>query len=177
MRQVALLRGINLGPKRRVPMADLRSRLTDAGYEDVATYVQSGNIVLDAKLKPAALAAALGDELQSWYGFAVPVVVRSRTELGKIVEANPLGDVAEHPKYHVVTFLDRKPDAAAVRRVAETAADDEHFEHRGREIYTYYPKGQARSKLALALTDAKLGVLATARNWTTVTTLAEMAAG
>jgi uncharacterized protein (DUF1697 family) len=177
MRQVALLRGINLGAKRRVPMADLRERLGGAGYGDVQTYLQSGNIVLDSKLKPAKLAGALGAELAEWYGFEVPVVVRTEKELAAIVAADPLEEAAEDPKRYVVVFLDRKPAAAAVSKVAETAVDGERLVHRNREIFVHYTAGQARSKLSLALTDAKLGVLATARNWTTVTTLTEMAAG
>lgn len=177
MRQVVLLRGINLGSTRRVPMADLRARLGAAGYGEVRTYVQSGNIVLDSTLTSAKLADTLRAELAEWYGFDVPVVVRTHTQLAAIVARNPLEGAAEDPKRYVVVFLDRQPAAAAMSKVAETAVDGERLVHHDREIFVHYSAGQARSKLSLALTDAKLGVLATARNWTTVTTLTEMAGG
>jgi uncharacterized protein (DUF1697 family) len=172
---VALLRGINLGASRRVPMGELRERLHAAGYPGARTYLQSGNIVLDSDLGPGELAAELTARLEEWFGFAVPVVVRSGAELAAIVAENPLAALAENPKYYVVTFLDREPDPGAVARLAEQAREGEQLVHQGREIYVWHPGGQARSKLGLGLTAAKLGVLATARNWTTVTALAEMA--
>ena len=172
---MALLRAINLGPNRRVPMAELRERLEAAGFPGVRTYVQSGNIVLESEAEPTALAAELHAYLEAWFGLDVPVVVRTAAELDAVVAASPLADVAENPKYYVVGFLDREPEAEAVAHLRALAAAGERIEHRGREIYTWLPGGQARSKLATALSAPKLGVLCTARNWTTVTTLAEMA--
>lgn len=172
---MALLRGINLGPNRRVPMGELRERLHGGGHPEARTYLQSGNIVLDSDAEPGELAAELTARLAEWFGLDVPVVVRAASELEAVVAANPLGGVAENPKYYVVTFLDREPDPDAVARVAERATDGEQLVHRGREIYVWHPSGQARSKLALGLASEKLGVIATARNWATVTSLAEMA--
>ena len=172
---MALLRGINLGASRRVPMGELRERLRSAGHPEARTYLQSGNIVLDSGAEPEQLGAELTAQLAEWFGLDVPVVVRAAAELDAVVAANPLAGVAENSKYYVVTFLDREPDPDAVSRLVELARDGEQLVHSGREIYVWHPLGQGRSKLALGLSSAKLGVLATARNWTTVTALAEMA--
>jgi uncharacterized protein (DUF1697 family) len=172
---VAMLRGINVGGRRKVPMADLRALLTDAGYADVRTYVQSGNIVLSASLKAAEVERSLSELISERFGFDVPVIVRSRAQLAAVVKADPLGDVADNEKRYVVTFLSAKPSAEVVRKLEELARDSETLAASGRELYTWHPDGQAGSKLATALTGKALGVNATARNWTTVRTLLELA--
>lgn len=174
---VAMLRGINLGPNRRVPMADLRALLTEAGYGDVRTYVQSGNIVLSRLAKPAEVQRDLQAQISERFGFEVPVIVRSRAQLAAVVKANPLGDVADDPKRYQVSFLDDKPPAELIKRLQAHAAESERVVGRGREIYAWHPDGVARSKLWNALAGKGLGVTATARNWTTVITLLEMATG
>jgi uncharacterized protein (DUF1697 family) len=172
---VAMLRGINLGPTRRVPMADLRTMLTEAGYEDVRTYVQSGNIVLRSPAKPAQVQGELQTLISERFGFDVPVLVRSRAELAQVVKRNPLGDVADNPKRYQVSFLAEKPPPDLIRRLEEQAHESERVTAHGREIYAWHPDGVARSKLWNALAGKRLGIAATARNWTTVTTLLEMA--
>jgi uncharacterized protein (DUF1697 family) len=174
-RHVLLLRGINLGPSRRVPMAELRTLLTDAGYGDVATYVQSGNIVLSGDAKPAELESAVAELISSHFGFEVPVCARSAAELKKVISHDPIPGGAEDPKHYQVTFLAERAPAATVRRLEALAVESEDVAARGRELYTFHPDGIARSKLAKALTAKELGIAATARNWTTVRTLAEMA--
>lgn len=170
-----MLRGINLGPRRRVPMADLRALLAGAGYEDVRTYVQSGNIVLGSPAKPVVVERELNELISAHFGFDVPVIVRSRAQLAAVVKANPLGDVADNPKRYQVSFLTQAPPAELVARMAQQAAESERVVALGREIYAWHPEGVARSKLWNALAGARLGVTATARNWTTVTALLEMA--
>jgi uncharacterized protein (DUF1697 family) len=168
-----MLRGINLG-KRRVPMAQLRELLTEAGYKDVATYVQSGNIVLSSRKKPATLERDVAALLEDRYGFAVPVTARSGDELAAVIEHDPIPGAAEQPKLYQVTFLEVAAPAAEVDRLRELAVGDERVAAHGREIYTFHPDGIARSKLANGLAVKQLG-LATARNWRTVTTLRQMA--
>jgi uncharacterized protein (DUF1697 family) len=170
-----MLRGINLGPSRRVPMADLRALLSDAGYDDVTTYVQSGNIVLGSTAKPADLERDAQKLISERFGFDVPVVARTRTQLASVVKRNPLGDVADNPKRYQVSFLSAKLDAATLAKLKAAAVEPERFEAHGRELYAWHPDGVARSKLWNALAGKGLGVVATARNWTTVTTLLEMA--
>jgi uncharacterized protein (DUF1697 family) len=177
VQQVIMLRGINLGPARRVPMADLRALFGEAGYEDVRTYVQSGNIVLESTAKPAELERDAAKLIAERFGFDVPVVVRTARQLAAVVKLNPLGDVADDPKRYQVSFLTGKPGAEVVRALTEAAVESERVAFHGREIYAWHPEGVARSKLWNALAGKALGVTATARNWTTVTTLLEMAGG
>jgi uncharacterized protein (DUF1697 family) len=177
VQQVIMLRGINLGPNRRVPMADLRALFSDAGYEDVRTYVQSGNIVLESTAKPAELEREAAGLISDRFGFDVPVVVRTARQLAAVVKRNPLGDVADNPKRYQVSFLSAKPPATVVKTLQAAAVQPERLVCHDREIYAWHPEGVARSKLWNALAGKGLGVTATARNWTTVETLLEMAGG
>jgi uncharacterized protein (DUF1697 family) len=175
LRQIVLLRGINLGPSRRVPMADLRSLLSGAGYADVRTYVQSGNIVLSSDAEPAELERVCAQLISEGFGFSVPVVVRTRDEVAKVVAANPLGEVADDPKRYQVSFLHESLDADTAERLRALVVEPEALVIHSREIYAWHPRGVARSKLWNELAGKGLGVTATARNWTTVTTLLAMA--
>lgn len=174
-----MLRGINLGPTRRVPMAELRALLGEAGYTDVRTYVQSGNVVLGSDAKASDLEREAAALISERFGIEVPVVVRTRRQLAAVVKLNPLGDIADNPKRYQVSFLTAKPDADVVRTLQAAAVGDERVVAHGREIYAWHPEGVARSKLWNALAGKGLGpgVTGTARNWTTVTTLLEMAGG
>jgi uncharacterized protein (DUF1697 family) len=175
VRQIVLLRGINLGSRNRVAMPALRELLAGAGFEDVRTYVQSGNVVLQTRRKPASVERACEQLIAAELGLDIAVVVRTRDELAEIVRRNPLGDVARNPKRYQVSFLGSKPSRDLVERLSGLSADGERVEVIGREIYAWHPDGVARSKLWAGLAGKGLGVKATARNWTTVTTLLEMA--
>lgn len=172
-RQIALLRGINLGPTRRVPMAELRDLLSSHGHEDVRTYVQSGNVVLTSDLSPSELERALAEQIGERFGFEVPVVVRTRDELADVIDRNPMAHVAKEPKRLQVSFLSGKPDPAAVRELAAVTVEPERFAVSGREIYAWHPNGIAGSELAKMLAGRRLA--ATARNWNTVTKLLALA--
>ena len=169
-----MLRGINIGSSRRVPMADLRALFGDAGYGDVQTYVQSGNVVLESASSAADLEREAAELISERFGFDVPVVVRTARQLAAVVKRNPLGDVATEPKRYQVSFLAEKPGADVVAALQEAAAESERVAFHGREIYAWHPDGVARSKLWNALAGKGLGVTATARNWTTVLALLEM---
>jgi uncharacterized protein (DUF1697 family) len=174
--QILLLRGINLGPRRRIAMPELRSLLSDAGFENVRTYVQSGNVVLTSSRSPSAVRGEAERLIAERFGFEVDVIVRTAEELAAVVARNPLGEVASDPKRYQVSFLDAKPDRSLVDRVAALASDSERLVASGRELYAWHPEGVARSKLwAKLAADGSLGVRATARNWTTVCALHEMA--
>jgi uncharacterized protein (DUF1697 family) len=158
-------------------MADLRTLFTEAGYEDAATYVQSGNVVLSSSASPAELGRASAQLISERFGFDVPVVVRTQAQLAAVVKHNPLADVADNPKRYQVSFLSDKLDQARVTQLRELATDAEAVAVKGREIYVWHPEGVARSKLWNALAGKGLGVTATARNWTTVTALLGLAEG
>jgi uncharacterized protein (DUF1697 family) len=176
-RHVVLLRGVNLGHRNRVAMPTLREALEDAGFDDVQTYVQSGNVVLSSGLTPAKVAAKCRRTIDESFGIDVEVLVRSRAELASIVKRDPLAAVAKDPKRYQVTFLAAKPKRGVVERLEKLATGNERLAAHGRELYAWHPDGVGRSKLATALASKSLGVPATARNWATVTKLLELASG
>ena len=173
-RQVVLLRGINLGSRNRVPMAELRAALEEAGFEDVKTYLQSGNVVLSSKAKADQTARQVERLIQERFRLEIAVVGRTGAELARVVSRNPLGDIATDPKRYQVSFLEGRLPAASKHKLEEARVDSERFVVHGREIYAWHPAGVARSKLWAALAGRGLGVTATARNWTTVTKLLEL---
>ena len=137
---VALLRGVNLG-KRRVSMAELKKRLEGLGYTDVSTYVQSGNAVLTSKTNESRIAAELEAELTKAFGFAVPVIVRSRAGLADVVRDNPFPDAAADPTKLHVSFLGKPLDPAWLGHLADVNFTPEEFATRKREVYLSLPNG------------------------------------
>ena len=175
-RHIALLRGINVGGHKKVPMADLRAALEDAGFEDVKTYVQSGNVALTAKERsPGKVGRKVEAAIEKAFGFDVAVVVRSRDEIAALVADDPLGDVATNPTYRVVVFLADKLDRKRLADVDPEQFAPEAFALRDYEIVMWAPDGQRDSKLVKALTEKRTGVVGTARNWKTVLKLLDLA--
>jgi uncharacterized protein (DUF1697 family) len=174
-RYIVLLRGINIGPRNRIAMPKLREALEEAGFDDVGTYVQSGNVVLSSTASATKVARECERAIADRFGFDVDVVVRTRAQLAAVVKRNPLGKVAKEPKRYQVSFLSAKLDAATVQKLEELAVPPEQLVAHGRELYAWHPRGVARSKLWAKLAGRGLGVTATARNWTTVTKLLELA--
>jgi uncharacterized protein (DUF1697 family) len=172
---VLMLRGINLGPSRRVPMAELRAAFADAGYGEVRTYVQSGNVVLDSDASPSELERDAQRLIGERFGIEVPVIARSRDELAAVVQRDPFGEVVTDPKRYQVSFLSDELESDVVETLQAACKEPEALVISGREVYAWHPDGVARSKLWSSLAGKGLGVTATARNWKTVTTLLEMA--
>jgi uncharacterized protein (DUF1697 family) len=156
-------------------MPELREVLAGAGFDDVRTYLQSGNVVLSSKASPDRVARKCEREIAGRFGLDIAVVVRTRDQLAEVVQRNPLGKVAVDPKRYQVSFLAAKLDPEVVRRLAAVAVAPEQFVVIGREVYAWHPKGAARSRLWALLAGRGLGVTATARNWTTVTKLLAIA--
>ena len=175
MRQIVLLRGINLGARNRIAMPALRDALAAAGFADVATYVQSGNVVLTSTASPDRVAAKTRRVIADAFDLDIAVVVRTRDELADVVARNPLGDVAVNPMRYQVSFLAKELDRDTVKELAGLAIKGERFVAVGRELYAWHPDGVARSRLWARLAGQGLGVTATARNWTTVTSLLALA--
>jgi uncharacterized protein (DUF1697 family) len=174
-RHIALLRGINLGPHKRVSMPELRELLTGLGYTDVRTLLQSGNVVLTSRVAPATLERDLTKAIVDSLGVESRVMVRTRDELAAVVELNPLGDVADDPKRYTVNFLSGEPDPDGVREIEAADLAPERFAAHGRELYSWHPEGIQQSPLVKLITERRLGVAATARNWNTVTKLLALA--
>jgi uncharacterized protein (DUF1697 family) len=174
-RQIALLRGINIGPNKRIAMPALRELLAGHGYEDVKTYVQSGNVALTGKGSSSTLGRKLQTLIAAEFGFDVEVVVRTRDELADVIARDPLGDVAEDPKRYQVTFLTGELEPGIVADLEGLRRGGERFVVSGREVYAWHPDGAARSKLWARLAGTRLGVTATSRNWNTVLALLALA--
>ncbi len=177
MKQIILLRGVNVGGRNKLAMPALREALAGAGMGEVVTYVQSGNVVLDSDAAPDELARACTRVIADGFGLDVDAVARTRAELAKVVRRDPFGEVADEPKLYQVSFCSAAPAKQAVAKVAERAVDGELLVAHGREIYAWFPHGVGRSKLAAQLGKSDLGVVTTARNWTTVAKLLELAGG
>jgi len=172
---VALLRGINVGGNRMIKMADLRKVFTAADADDVATYIQSGNVVFThaARSEPT-LVAELERRIEKAAGFPVPVVLRTAGQLARVIEDSPFPD-ADADHLHVA-FLAARPRASAPTIDARAFAP-ERCVAVGRELFLYLPHGMGRSKLAAAVLAKPnaIGAGGTARNWRTVLTLNELA--
>jgi uncharacterized protein (DUF1697 family) len=174
---IAFLRGINLGPNRRLAMADLRQWLAELGYTDVRTHLQSGNIVFGSTDSAIEVTRQLEKRIEAGAGFPVNCVVRTPAQLRRVVEANPFEGVATDDAKFVVAFLSDKLDPGRLADVDFAAFEPELFHAAKTEIYLWHPNGIQKSKLTALLTDRRLGVSATVRNWRTVTKLLEIAGG
>lgn len=172
MRWVVLLRAVNLGARNKVPMAELRTRLEEAGYKGVRTYIASGNVLLDRPGSKAAVAAELEGLIADAFGVATTAIVRRPAELATLVEGHPFGRDTSHS--HVV-FLAERPTAQAV----ETLAAADHAPDRavvdGANVYVRYGGGVQGARLSAARLERLLGVAGTHRNWRTVAALARLA--
>jgi uncharacterized protein (DUF1697 family) len=172
MRWVALLRAVNLGGRNKVPMAELRTLLTDAGYKNVRTYVASGNVVLDGPAGKAALGTALERQVADAFGVTTTVMLRKPRELAAVIAAHPFG--AGTSETHVA-FLAARPNKAAVARLEAADPGADLAVLTGADVYLRLPRGVHGSRFSGARIESLLGVPATLRNWRTVTALAELA--
>jgi uncharacterized protein (DUF1697 family) len=177
LKHVALLRGINVGGKNKLPMATLRAIFEDLGCVDVATYIQSGNVVFEAsaalaKQLPDRVAARIADDL----GLTVPVVLRSATALRKIAAADPFADAPVDDKWRSVMFLGEQPTAARAKAFDPDTSNGETYALIESEVHLVFPEGIAKSKFTNTYVDRALDTVSTTRNWRTVHRLLEMTA-
>jgi uncharacterized protein (DUF1697 family) len=180
---VALLRGINVGGRNKVAMADLRKVVESLGHGNVATYIQSGNVVFTSNhTDTAAIAAELERALEKTLGRRSRVVVLSRAELAKVIADNPFPDEADPRRVHAVfRGAEVSAEEAAAVAAAERRASDKGVRDRakvvGRTVYLHTPDGFGVSELAAQLTRINPAAQdrgGTARNWATVTKLQAM---
>jgi uncharacterized protein (DUF1697 family) len=176
---VALLRAVNVGGRSQVAMSDLRQLLTDLGFEDVISLLQSGNLVFKTDGGTGArLEATLEAETQKRLGLKTAVFVRSAREMDAVIGGNPFAAEARRdPSHLLVLFLKDAPKANAVDALRAAIKGPELVQARGRHAYIVYPAGIGRSRLTNALIEAKLGTQGTGRNWNTVRKLAALAQG
>ncbi|GLZ41279.1 DUF1697 domain-containing protein [Actinokineospora sp. NBRC 105648] len=172
---VALLRGVNVGGRAKIAMADLRSVLAGLGYGDVRTLLQSGNAVFTAAAKPAAVAAAVESALETELGLTTRCLIRTGDELRAVIAAHPFAEVADNGSRMVAAFLSELPAAAVRAEHDPVALDPERIRLGDRVIYQWCPDGISEAPLMGPYVERKWKVVVTARNWNTVTKLADMA--
>ncbi|MFE6702525.1 DUF1697 domain-containing protein [Streptomyces sp. NPDC057718] len=176
----ALLRGINVGGGKRVPMPELRTVLAELGHTAIATHLQSGNAVFRSDSDDEdALAAALEHALHQRFGFAVDCLVRDAGYLAAVADACPFPAASLEGKQLHVIYFDRPVDASRFADLEAETFLPEEFRLGDRCLYLYAPDGLGRSRLAVALGRPRhvKGLTATARNWNTVAKLVEMTRG
>jgi uncharacterized protein (DUF1697 family) len=174
---VALLRGVNVGGNKRVPMAELCRLAEDLGCSHVASYIQSGNLVLVTALEPPSLEQALERAIQSHFGFSVEVIVRSADAWLSYAAGSPFAD-AERERPHLLHLglTKRTPKPGALAALEPFAKAGERLRLHADALWIDFLGGVARSKLSPAVLDRALGSTVTARNFRTVQKLAEMLA-
>ncbi len=173
--KVAILRGINVGGKRKILMADLRTFCEKLGFKDVKTYIQSGNVVFKSEKDSVYLEDSLEKTIKKEYGFDVPVIVRSWDELKNSVNNNPFYKDNIDISHLYLTFLKTNANDDKVKLVKETKCEPDKFVISNKDIYIYCEGKYHKSKLTNNFYENKLKVGATTRNWKTVLKLLELA--
>ncbi len=172
-----LLRGINVGGRNRLPMADLRALVAGLGHGDVRTHLQSGNVVCTGAGRPADVADGLAVALRAELSLDVAVVARTAAQWDAMVTANPFASEGGDPKRLHVTFLTASPapDRAAELEAASAAFAPDRIAVVGADVFLDLPDGYADTRLQGGVLEKRLGQVATTRNWRTVTALADLA--
>ncbi len=169
----SMLRAVNVGG-RTMPMSSLRTVYESLGFDQIQTYIQSGNVVFQTTQRAAGLAKSIEAAITDEFGIDVTVIIRTAMELARIVEANPFVKPTVDTKGLHVAFLRDKPSATKVDTIDRVKFEANAFEVIGREIYMYYPNGYGQTKMNAGFFERALGTRATARNWNTVRKLREM---
>lgn len=173
---IAILRGINVSGHKIIKMAELREQLSSLHFSNLATYIQSGNIVFQSKEEKASiLEEKIHLLIKNQYGFDVPVIVRTQQEWKEVVSAFPFNLEEVDTKHIGFIFLKEKPKKFVPSDYEKFKATEDNIVYNGKEIYLHIPGGFGPSKLANNIFEQKLGVSATTRNWNTTLKLLAMA--
>ncbi|MFK8060614.1 MAG: DUF1697 domain-containing protein [Polaribacter sp.] len=167
---IVLLRGINVTGKNKIPMADLRELLSDLEFQNMQTYIQSGNIILDTELEKKEVCSKIKNGIQDKFGFDVPVLARTVQEWQKAIENYPFS--TENEKIVAFTFLNKttKETNIEVRNIGE-----DQYKIDNNLVYLNCPSGFGKTKLTNNIIEKKLNVIATTRNLRTTLKLLELA--
>ena len=175
-RYVALLRSVNVAGHGRIAMDELRASFARLGYEDVVTYIQTGNVLFTAPTRgEKAIVAALEDQMARDFGDAPDVLLRTVPELRRIGGASPYAKAGADPARHHVTFLATAPAKAVLVALELPPSGRDELVVDGREVYVHTPDGYAGSKYTGTFLERRLGVVSTTRNWNTVSKLCQLA--
>jgi uncharacterized protein (DUF1697 family) len=172
---LALLRGINVGGKNKLPMNALTEVFVAVGCKDVQTYIQSGNVIFNASTRESArVADRVTAKITERFGYRTPVILRTVEQLRAVTLHNPFLEAGAAPEALFVMFLADTPASESVQKLDPDRSPPDEFHVRGQEIYLHLPVGVANSKLTNAYFDTKLSTTGTSRNWRTVTKLLEL---
>lgn len=175
MKSIALLRGINVGGKNKLPMAELRSVCLQFGWDEVTTYIQSGNVIFKAEGEGAEQEDALEKLILRHFGLTIPVIVRDAARWNSYAPTNPFVDAAQTEPNRVMLCLSKlRPRPDAGEAIQERARDGEKVRLVGDALWIHYPTGAGPSRLSPALIDRLTGSPVTARNWRTALKIGEM---
>jgi uncharacterized protein (DUF1697 family) len=169
-----MLRGINVSGQKKIRMADLKSLFESLGLIHVQSYLQSGNVVFDSDEKDIGkLKDVIEAQIESTYGFSVPVLIRTRDDFKRVIQEHPFAQ--EEAIRVLVTFLYELPDSSKLEELSHYQDKVDKFAIGKQEIFLFCPGGYGRTKLSNNFFEKKLGVVATTRNWKSVNALYEMA--
>jgi uncharacterized protein (DUF1697 family) len=171
---IALLRGINVGGRNMIPMAELRSLCAGLGWAGTQTYIQSGNLIARAAGEPAALESELEQAILQHFRLAIPVIIRSAEAWSEYATSAPFPDAAAEPKLVMLALSKLPPHEDAVAELRRRAADGERVIRVGDALWVHFQGRVARSKLSPAVFDRVVGSPVTMRNWRTVQKLREL---
>jgi uncharacterized protein (DUF1697 family) len=175
MKYVALLRGINVGGKNMIKMETLRATFESLGYENVKSYINSGNLVFETrKTDDRKLAKTIHDAIQKDFGFDISVMVRSMKEIEEIVKNNPFDGQFDNHKYLHVFFLDSELSNGQRELIDSITNENERIEVHGRTLYCLLKISIIDSAVGKGIIDKKLKIPATGRNWRTIQKIAEL---
>lgn len=175
---ISILRGINVSGQKKILMSDLKGLYENLGFKDVATYIQSGNVIFKSneKLPDTGFAKKIEEAIEKKYDFKVPVVIRSEEEMKKTISSNPfLKEKNNDSKRLYVTLLSEIPAKENVESIENIDFSPDKFIIIGKEIYLCVPNGYGETKISNNFFEKKLKVKATTRNWNTVNKLSDMA--
>lgn len=163
---VALLRGINVGGHKKVSMAELRDLLTNAGFQNVQTYIQSGNVIFQSFLKASELEEIIQNLILNHFGFDVLVIVKTNRELQTILNNCPFSEEKKAESYFIM--LNKIPDTNLVEEVAKITYENEEVVIKNDCLYFYSSAGYGRTKFNMNTYERKLKVVGTSRNFKTM---------
>jgi len=176
IRKIALLRGINVGGRRKILMADLKSLFEKMNFSNIKTYIQSGNIIFDVQRETdtTQLSQNIRRAIKNEFGYDVPVIVRTPEELESALLQHPFsGQTTNHTQLHV-TFLSEEPSKENCKKLESYDVKPDKFLIRKKDVFLYCEGKYHTSKLTNDFIEKKLNVNATTRNWRTLKKLAEL---
>ena len=170
MKSAILLRGINVGGHNKIAMSELKQALASVGYPEATTYLNSGNVIVNADHTVAA--NTVSDLIESQFGLTIPVVVQTKSQIKTAIKNNPFS--ADEPKKLYVMYLNASVSVSKATKLDTDAFTPDKIAVKGRHVYVLYSENAWASKATIKVPEKAFGVTATARNWNTALKLVEL---